>query len=410
MKFEKNVIPYGKQLIDDEDIKMVVEVLQSDYLTTGPKVREFEEAVANFCGSEHAVAVSSGTAALHCAMYAAGIGPGDEVIVPPMTFVATANAVVFQGGIPVFADVEPETLLIDPENVEKRVTGKTRAIVAMDYAGHPCDYDALKEIASKHGLVLIADACHSLGAKYKGRRIGSLADMTIFSFHPVKHITTGEGGMIVTDDERFSKRLKQFRNHGISADHFQRAEKNTWKYEMTDLGFNYRITDIQCSLGLSQLKKLPLFLEKRTRIAKRYSEKLVSLVDIELLEVKDIVQHAYHLYVILLKSSRVSRTALFKRLRSQGIGVNVHYIPVHLHPFYREKFGTAEGLCPVAESAYQKILSLPIFPAMEMADVDRVVEALAEELEICSRKNNGVPLQGKVKDSIAKVAGVTEMP
>ena len=375
-------IPYGKQFIDDDDIGVVVEVLRSEYLTTGPKVLEFEEAVAGFCGVKHAVAVSNGTAALHCAMYAAGVGPGDEVIVPPMTFVATANAVVFQGAVPVFADVDSGTLLIDPSKVEEKINEKTRAIVAVDYAGHPCDYDSLREIARKYNLLLIADACHSLGARYRGKPVGTLADMTIFSFHPVKHITTGEGGMVVTDDDRFADRLKKFRNHGISSDHHQRSRESTWIYEMTDLGFNYRITDLQCGLGLSQLKKLPFFLEKRRELARHYRELLRRVEGIRVLEVKSHVEHAYHLFVILVDTENVSRESLFRSLRSRGVGVNVHYIPVHLHPFYRNRFGTAEGLCPVAEEAYEKILSLPIFPAMQRDQVDEVVQHLLAEIGV----------------------------
>ncbi|MCP4566239.1 MAG: aminotransferase class I/II-fold pyridoxal phosphate-dependent enzyme, partial [FCB group bacterium] len=248
------MIPYGRQSIDEEDIQSVVEVLRSDWLTTGPKVDAFEHALADYVGAEYGVAVSSGTAALHCAMYALGIGPGDEVILPPMTFAATANCVVFLGGTPVFADVQPDTLLIDPVAVEKKITKRTRAIIAVDYAGQPCDYDSLRDIANSHGLSLIADGCHALGAVYKGHRVGSLADMTVFSFHPVKHITTGEGGMITTNDPKFAGRMRRFRNHGIDTDFRQREQQGSWYYEMVDLGYNYRITDMQCALGLSQLK------------------------------------------------------------------------------------------------------------------------------------------------------------
>ena len=263
-------LPYGRQQIDDDDIAAVVEALKADFITTGPKVAAFEEAICAFTGAKHGVAVSSGTAALHCIMAAAGIGPGDEVIVPAMTFAASANAVLFQGGTPVFADVDEETLLIDPASVKRLITKRTRAILGVDYAGQPCDYAALRKIAEEHGLHLFADACHSLGSEFDGRKAGTLADATAFSFHPVKHITTGEGGMAVCDDPSFAKRLRLFRNHGISNDYKEREEKGQWFYEMLELGFNYRISDIQCALGISQLKKLPSWLEKRRRIAKDY--------------------------------------------------------------------------------------------------------------------------------------------
>ena len=370
------MIPYGKQHIDEDDIKAVVEVLRSDWLTTGPKVTEFEETFAQYVGAKHAVAVSSGTAALHAAMYAIGIGSGDEVIVPPITFAATANCVVYQGGVPVFSDVEPDTLLLDPDQVEAKITANTKAIIAVDYAGHPCDYDSLKKVADKNNLVLVADACHALGAEYKGRKAGSLADLNIFSFHPVKHITTGEGGMITTDNADYADRMRIFRNHGITTDHHQREKQGSWYYEMVDLGYNYRITDFQCALGISQLRKLPKFLERRHEIAARYDKAFADLSGINPLAVRPDVLHAYHLYVIRIDSNVLGtdRATLFTKLRKKDIGVNVHYIPVHLQPFYREKFNTATGLCPVAEAAYEKIISLPMFPAMTNNDISDVIE------------------------------------
>ncbi|HOK07941.1 MAG TPA: UDP-4-amino-4,6-dideoxy-N-acetyl-beta-L-altrosamine transaminase [Syntrophales bacterium] len=372
------MIPYGRQSIDEEDIQAVVEVLRSDWLTTGPKVEEFERAFARAVGAKHAVAVSSGTAALHAAMYALGIGPGDEVIVPPMTFAATANCVVFQGGTPVFADVEEETLLIDPKEVERRITPRTRAIIAVDYAGQPCDYDELCRIAKNNNIYLVSDACHALGAKYKGRPVGSLADLTVFSFHPVKHITTGEGGMITTDHPELADRMRIFRNHGITTDHRQREALGSWFYEMVDLGYNYRITDFQCALGLSQLKKLPIWLKRRHEIADEYRKFFSGSIDFEPLIVRDKVYHAYHLYIIRLKSKKkdLTRNHVFKWLRTEGIGVNVHYIPVHLHPFYQTRFKTGPGLCPVAEAAYAEIISLPIYPAMTKETVVTVTRKL----------------------------------
>jgi perosamine synthetase len=374
------MIPYGRQFIDEEDIQAVIEVLQSDWLTTGPIISQLEQAFAEFVNAKEAVAVSSGTAALHSAMYALGIGPGDEVIVPPITFSATANCAVYQGATPVFADVDPETLLINPFQVQAKITSRTKAIIAVDYTGHPADYDALKSIAKKQGISLVADAAHALGAGYKGHPVGALADLNTFSFHPVKHITTGEGGMITTDDPRLAERMRLFRNHGIATDHHQREKQGSWFYEMVDLGYNYRITDFQCALGLSQLKKLKYFLDRRREIAKKYNDAFSLLPEITPVAVRPNVSHAYHLYVIQINPERMGtdRTALFQAFRQKGIGVNVHYIPVHLHPFYRKTFGTGPGLCPVAEEAYEKIISLPIFPAMDDRDVERVVEVIRQ--------------------------------
>jgi len=263
------ILPYGRQSLDDDDIAAVTNSLRSDWLTTGPTIDEFERAFAEFTGTTEAVAVNNGTAALHAAMFALDIKPGDEVIVPPMTFAASANCVVYQGGTPVFADVEAETLVIDPAKAEEKITSRTKAIVAVDYAGQPCDYDRLRAVADKHGLALIDDACHAVGGCYKGRPVGSLADLNTFSFHPVKHFTTGEGGMITGNDSRLAQRMRTFRNHGITTDHRQRAEAGGFSYEMVELGFNYRLTDFQCALGLSQLRKVPAFVQRRQEIAAR---------------------------------------------------------------------------------------------------------------------------------------------
>lgn len=376
----QNIIPYGRQWIDEEDIEAVVDVLRSDWLTTGSAVEAFETALASFVGAKHAVAVSSGTAALHTAMYAVDIKPRDEVIVPSMTFVATANAVVFQGGTPVFIDVDPDTLLIDPSQIESKITSRTKVIVAVDYAGQPCNYDLLRAIANRHDLILIADACHALGAEYKGKKVGTLADLTVFSFHPVKHITTGEGGMVVTNNNELVERMLRFRNHGITMDHRQRSKRKTWYYEMVDLGYNYRLTDFQCALGISQLRKLPKWIERRQQIAGYYNEAFANLPGIIPLDVSPHVTHAYHLYVIRTDPAQteVDRAKVFSALREEGIGVNVHYLPVHMHLFYRERFGIKPGLCPVAEAAYEQILSLPIFPAMTDKDVAYVAAAVAK--------------------------------
>ena len=372
------MIPYGRQFIDEDDVNAVVAALHSDYLTTGPKVAAFERCLADYVGVKYGVAVNSGTAALHAAMFALDLGPDDEVIVPPMTFAASANCVLYVSATPVFVDVNPDTLLVDTDAVESRITDRTRAIMGVDYAGHPCDWDKLRQIADTNNLALVADSCHALGAQYNGRKVGSLADMTVFSFHPVKHITTGEGGMIVTDDPALAARCRLFRNHGITSDYRQRESEATWFYEMVDLGFNYRITDIQCALGISQLKKLDRFLARRRTIAGSYHKAFMGFEGIRPLAVDSRVAHGYHLYVVRVDAKR--RGDIFKGLRERGVGVNVHYIPVHLHPYYRKTLGTGPGQCPVAESAYEEIISLPIHPGMSDVDVTRVIEAVTLEI------------------------------
>lgn len=372
------LLPYGRQTLDDDDVAAVADVLRSDWLTTGPRVEEFEQAFAVFVGTEHAIAVSNGTAALHAAMFALGIGPGDEIIVTPMTFAASANCVLYQGGTPVFADVDPRTLLIDPAQVETKVTSRTKAIVTVDYAGQPCDYDALGTIAKRHGLAIVDDACHAVGGRYKGRAVGTLADLNTFSFHPVKHFTTGEGGMITTHDPEFAWRMRVFRNHGITTDHRQRDQQGGFFYEMVELGFNYRLTDFQCALGLSQLRKLPESVRRRQTIAAMYDIALAGIEYVRPLAVRPEVSHAYHLYVVRFDTKALSmdRMEIFLALRAENIGVNVHYIPVHLHPYYQERLGTGQGLCPVAEAAYEQMVTLPIFPQMTEADVNDVVQAI----------------------------------
>jgi perosamine synthetase len=374
------LIPYGRHQIDQSDIDAVVDVLKSDWLTTGAKIGEFEDAIARYAGNSHAVAVSSGTAALHCAAYAVGIEPGDEVIVPAITFAATANCVIALGGKPVIVDVEPDTLLIDIGSVEKHITSRTKAIIAVEYAGQPCDYNALRALADNHNLFLISDSCHALGARFEKKSVGELADATVFSFHPVKHITTGEGGAIVTDDPELAMRMRRFRNHGIDADLHRRSTAGTWFYEVVDLGFNYRLTDFQCALGMSQLEKIEQWINRRQNIARRYDRAFETIDAIQPLTVNDCVRHVYHLYVVQVKRSGglQSRAELFSALRDKGIGVNVHYIPLNLHPYYQKHLGARKGQCPVAETAYENILSLPIFPAMSDADVQYVISSIAE--------------------------------
>jgi UDP-4-amino-4,6-dideoxy-N-acetyl-beta-L-altrosamine transaminase len=381
------LLPYGRHDIDDDDVAAVVAVLRSDWLTGGPAVGEFERAVARVAGADEAVAVNSGTAGLHAAMFALGVGPGDEVIVPPMTFAASANAVMYQGGTPVFADVDPDTLLLDPSRVEAAVTPRTKAIVAVDYAGQLCDYDALRGVAASRGLPIVADSCHAIGAEDRGRRIGALADLAVFSFHPVKHVTTGEGGAVATDQPELAARMRAFRNHGITVDHHQRSAQGSWKYEIVDLGFNYRLSDIQCALGAAELAKLPARLARRQAIAAEYTRAFASVPEVRPLAVRPDAAHAYHLFVVRVDVARLTcdRAMLFAALRGEGIGVNVHYIPVYWHPLYRRRFGMREGLCPVAEAAYEQILTLPMFPSMTAADVGDVVEAVTKVVEAFRR-------------------------
>jgi len=375
-------LPYGRQSLDDNDVAAVTAVLRSDWLTTGPKIEEFESAFADAVGAREAVAVSSGTAALHAAIFALDIGPGDEVIVPAITFAASANCVVYQGGRPVFADVDPDTLLLDPMRAEALVTPRTRAIVGVDFAGQPCDWDGLGGVARRHGLVSVDDACHAVGGSYRGKAVGSLADVNTFSFHPVKHITTGEGGIVTSDDPELAGRMRIFRNHGITTDHRQREVRGSWFYEMVELGYNYRMTDIQCALGMSQLAKLPGWVARRREIAASYDRAFTDVPEVRPLGVRPEVEHAYHLYVVQLQLEqlRVDRSRVFAALRAENIGVNVHYVPVHLHPFYQQHYGTGPGDCPVAESAYERLLTLPLYPAMSDSDVSDVVEAMSKVL------------------------------
>ena len=376
----EKLLPYGRQSIDEADVEAVVEVLKSDWLTTGPKIGEFEERFAERVGSRHAVSFSSGTAALHGTAFAAGLGAGDEAVTTPLTFCATANCILYQGATPVFADVSSDTLNLDPEKVSAKLTPRTKAILAVDYAGHPAALDELGELSHRHGALLIEDASHALGAEHHGKRVGCIADMTVFSFHPVKHLTTGEGGMVTTNNARTAETLRRFRNHGISSEARQRQEAGKWFYEMVLLGFNYRLTDIACALGLSQLAKLDANLTRRREIAARYETAFRDLPAVIVPAVRDEVNPAWHLYPIRLKLEMlaVRRGEIFRALRAENIGVNVHYVPVHLHPYYRERFGHKEGEYPVAEAAYERLISLPMFHSMTDTDVMDVCRALCK--------------------------------
>ena len=373
-------LPYGHQSIEEEDIEAVVQVLRSDWITTGPKVAEFEEAVAAYVDARYAVSFSSGTAALHGAAFAAGLGPGDEAITTPLTFCATANCVLYMGATPVFADVCDDSLNLDPEQVARRITSRTKAVIPVDYAGHPADLDSFSELAQQNGLVIIEDAAHALGAEYKGQRVGSISHMTIFSFHPVKHITTGEGGMVTTDNPELASRLRMFRNHGIDpkARQQQGHAMGQWYYEMTELGYNYRLSDIGCALGLSQLHRLTDNLKRRREIAGYYTEALAELPGIVTPIERPETKSAWHLYPVRIQLDRFGsgRKELFQALRAENIEVNVHYIPVHLHPYYRRRFGYQDGEYPMAEAAYESLISLPLFPGMLEQDAQDVIQAM----------------------------------
>ena len=375
------LLPYGKQFVDEKDIHAVIDVLQSDWLTTGPTIVKFEKVFSGQVGAVHGVAVSSGTAGLHCAVLAAGIEAGDEVITSPITFMATANCIRYQGAKVVFADVNPETLNIDPEKIKECLSPKTKAIIAVDFTGQPADLDAIGEIAKKNNLVFIEDAAHALGATYKNRRVGSIADMTTFSLHPVKHITTGEGGLVVANDPKFAERLRRFRNHGITQDHHQRQEQGTWTYDMEEMGFNYRLAELNSVLGISQLQKLPGMLQRRREIAARYNEAFSGIPQLTPPAEHPDCQSAWHLYVIKLNLENLvkDRDEIFRALRAENIGVNVHYIPVPWLAYY-QKLGYKKGSWPIAESIYYRLISLPMWPGMTDDDIEDVILAVKKVL------------------------------
>lgn len=370
----KKMIPYGRQTIEEDDIQAVVDVLRSDYLTTGPKIAEFEKMVADYVGAKYAVAISNGTSALHAACFAAGIQPGDEVITTPLTFAASSNCVLYCGGTPVFADVDPKTYNIDPEDIRRKITDKTKAIIAVHLAGQPCDMDEIHKIAKEHDLLVIEDGAHALGSVYKGKKVGTLSDMTTFSFHPVKPITTGEGGMIVTDNEEFYKKMMLFRSHGITRDeNLMTRNDGPWFYQQLDLGYNYRITDIQCALGCSQMKKLDRFLARRKEIVARYNEAFADCENLVTPYQLPETESSWHLYIVQVKNC--DRKKVFEALREQGIAVNVHYIPVYMHPYYQEH-GYKDIHCRNAEEVYSHIISLPLYPTLMVEEQEYVIETL----------------------------------
>ncbi|QCJ40993.1 UDP-4-amino-4,6-dideoxy-N-acetyl-beta-L-altrosamine transaminase [Bacillus sp. S3] len=380
-------LPYGRQWIDNDDIEAVVEVLKGDFLTTGPFVYKFEEAIADYVGAKYAVSFANGTAALHGACFAAGITAGDEVITTPLTFAASANCILYQGGTPVFADINEKTYNIDPKEIEKCIRPRTKAIIPVDFTGQPACLDEIGEIAKKHNLVVIEDAAHALGATYRGKKIGSISDMTMFSFHPVKHITTGEGGMITTNNKDYYEKLLQFRTHGITRDPGKLLNNHgPWYYEMQFLGFNYRLTDIQAALGISQLQKIDQFIERRTKYAAMYTEAFINIPEIITPFQDSDGVSSWHLYVIQLDLTRLStdRAEIYRTLLDHNIGVNVHYLPIHLLPYYKE-LGFKHGDLPISEFLYEAILTLPLFPLMNETDVEDVIRAVKETITLYSK-------------------------
>jgi dTDP-4-amino-4,6-dideoxygalactose transaminase len=377
---EEFLPPFAPDL-GEEEWEEVVDTLQSGWITMGPKTKRFEELFAGYLGTRHAISVSSCTAGLHLALVAKGIGPGDEVVTTPLTFCSTANVVIHQGAVPVLADVEADTLNIDPEQIRKKITARTKAIIPVHLAGQPCEMDEIEAIAEEHKLLVVEDAAHATGAKYKGRMLGTISDVTVFSFYATKNLTTGEGGMITTEDEELAEKMRILRLHGISADAWKRySDLGSWYYEVLFPGYKYNMTDIQASLGIHQLAKQEKSLEIRQRYAEMYAAAFEDLPEIITPVVKDDVRHAWHLYIIRLDLERlnIDRGQFIEALRKENIGTSVHFIPLHLHPYYRERYGFKKGDFPVAESLYEGIVSLPLYPRMTVEDVEDVIEAVGK--------------------------------
>ncbi|OEU41775.1 UDP-4-amino-4,6-dideoxy-N-acetyl-beta-L-altrosamine transaminase [Methanosarcina sp. Ant1] len=375
------MISYGRQWIDEEDKEEVMKVLDSDWLTTGPKIREFESTLCKYVGCKYSVVLNSGTSALDVAVGALDFPERSEVITTPFTFAATSNSLLYNHLKPVFADIQKDTRNIDPEDIRRKITPKTKAISYVDYAGHPCGIKEITEVAEEHGLYLIEDACHSLGASYHGKKIGNFADITVFSFHPVKPITTGEGGAVVTNDPELAERARLLSNHGIDKSADERYGPDAgWAYDMKMLGRNYRMTDIQAALGISQLKKLDMFIERRQEIAELYNELLKDCEFVETPITKDGIKHGWHIYTVLLKN--INRDKFFTHMRKSGIGVNVHYIPIYHFSYYRKHFSFDEKDFPVTEDVFRRIITLPIYPKMSDKDVDLVVKTIKEYASI----------------------------
>lgn len=380
---------YGHQYLDEKDVQAVVEVLHSDYLTCGPKITELEQKLCELTGAKYAVVCSNDTAALHIACMAAGVSDGDEVITTPITFLASANCALYCGAKPVFADIDEETYNIDPKEIEKAMTPKTKAVVAVDYTGQVVDLDAIMETCHKQNVVVIEDAAHSIGTLYKGRPIGSIADMTTFSFHPVKTVTAGEGGAVLTDNEEYYKKLLLYRSHGMTRDQAQMTKESEggWYYQMIDLGYNYRMTDMQAALLISQLEKLPMFSKRRKEIVARYNEAFSRIPELTVQQELEGSDSTRHLYILRIKPEklRIDRRGFFDALAAENIMCNVHYIPIYLQPYYQE-MGYPKGLCPRAEKLYSEMMSLPLYYAMTDQDVEDVITAVQKIVDYYKNK------------------------
>ncbi len=372
-------ISYGHQYLDEADYQAVLDVLKSDYLTCGPKIGELEEKLCEITGAKYAVAVSNGTAALHIACMAAGVGEGDEVITTPITFAASANCALYCGATPVFADIDERSYNIDPKSVRAHVTERTKAVVAVDYTGQSTQLDELLEICREHGLLLITDGAHSIGTKYKGRPTGSIADMTTFSFHPVKTVTGGEGGAVMTNDKTLYEKLALFRAHGITRNpaFMSKEPDGPWYYEQVELGYNYRMTDIQAGLVVSQLNKLELFKARRKEIVAKYDAAFGKLPQVTVQEEIPESDTTRHLYILRIRPEllTIDRKQFFEALGAENICCNVHYIPTYYFPYY-QKLGYRKGICPKAEKLYEEIISLPLYYGMSDQDVDDVIRAV----------------------------------
>ena len=380
---------YGHQYLDEKDVQAVVEVLHSDYLTCGPRITELEQKLCELTGAKYAVVCSNDTAALHIACMAAGVSAGDEVITTPITFLASANCALYCGAKPVFADIDEETYNIDPKEIEKAMTPKTKAVVAVDYTGQVVDLDTIMETCHKQNVVVIEDAAHSIGTLYKGRPIGSIADMTTFSFHPVKTVTAGEGGAVLTDNEEYYKKLLLYRSHGMTRDQTQMTKESegSWYYQMIDLGYNYRMTDMQAALLISQLEKLPMFSKRRKEIVARYNEAFSRIPELTLQQELEGSDSTRHLYILRIKPEklRIDRRGFFDALAAENIMCNVHYIPIYLQPYYQE-MGYPKGLCPRAEKLYSEMMSLPLYYAMTDQDVEDVITAVQKIVDYYKNK------------------------
>jgi UDP-4-amino-4,6-dideoxy-N-acetyl-beta-L-altrosamine transaminase len=367
--------------IDEEDINEVANVLRSNWITTGPKIKEFEDVLCTYIGCRHCAAVNSGTSALDIAVQSLDIPVGSEIITTPFTFVATSNAIIYNGHRPVFADICSDTFNIDPEDIRRKITKNTKAIIYVDYAGQPCDIKAIKEIADEFDLYLIEDACHAIGAEYEQKKVGNFADLTILSFHPVKHITTGEGGAVITNKKELYEKLLLLRSHGIDKNAMDRYGPDaSWAYDMKCLGRNYRMTDLQAALGKSQLKKLDGFIERRSELAGMYNGLLKEVDFIRLPVIRGNVKTAWHIYTILLDES-INRDDFFNFMRAENIGVNVHYIPAYRHSYYTQNFNFDKKDFPVTENIFRRIITLPLFPSMKEQQVEYVVASIIKTIK-----------------------------